>query len=340
MRIKTQAAGVPCRITLATGGYELDSSMVTFDDSTVASEIWIAGEPTADAMKRPVLRPALAAQLLLIVMARGAPPVHIRNVRLIGKLSVEDGKLDLIDCSIEGTGGSATSQAPTSRAVAIVGGRVSLTRTVLHGHPGGAIAVEGATLILVDSSVHDCSATFGGATLVRGNSSTMIRSSNFTSNSASVSGGALHVGGDAIMTIESSAFVENSAQTSGGALQVCTMRDSDCVGFLSQSHESCLTHAQVDGGEVNLLDRTLFERNSAPDGGGASIRLSGTGKCGYTLPSPAGRWLSIRQGLSLQLPDGAAEDLDFPYGAPRASDLELAGISSTGIIDQCSVALA
>jgi predicted outer membrane repeat protein len=136
------------------------------------------------------------------------------NMTLLGKISMEEGELDLIDCGIEGTDRAADEHP--SRALAILGGSVGLTRTVLHGQAGGAVSIEGATLILVDSSVHDCHTTFGGAILVRGRSMARIRSSNFTSNSASVSGGAIHISEDANMTIESSVFVKNSAAACGG----------------------------------------------------------------------------------------------------------------------------
>ena len=63
---------------------------------------------------------------------------------------------------------------------------------------------------------------------------------------------------------------------------------------------------------MHLLNGTLFERNSAPDGNGYSIHLSHAGALRYTLPAPPGRWLNIRQGMTFQL-DPGAEDLSFPY---------------------------
>eukprot|EP00966_Prymnesium_polylepis_P033409 776697-Prymnesium_polylepis.1 len=36
----------------------------------------------------------------------------------------------------------------------------------------------------------------------------------------------------------------------------------------------------------------------------------------YTLPAPPGRWLNIRQGLTMTLGPGTAEDLDLPYPCP------------------------
>ena len=69
---------------------------------------------------------------------------------------------------------------------------------------------------------------------------------------------------------------------------------------------------QVDSGQVSLFDKTLFQWNSAPDGGGGSIHLAKNGTLQYTLPAPPGRWLNIRQGITFVL-DPGAEDLDFPY---------------------------
>ena len=63
---------------------------------------------------------------------------------------------------------------------------------------------------------------------------------------------------------------------------------------------------------MQLLNKTSFEHNTAPDGGGSSIYLSFNSTLQYTLPAPAGRWLTIRQGDTYQLEYGA-EELAFPY---------------------------
>ena len=75
--------------------------------------------------------------------------------------------------------------------------------------------------------------------------------------------------------------------------------------------------AQVDGGgSVHLLNETLFEHNSAPDGKGGSLHLALIATVQYTLPAPPGRWLNIRRGLTLPLEPGTAEDVDLPYACP------------------------
>jgi hypothetical protein len=63
---------------------------------------------------------------------------------------------------------------------------------------------------------------------------------------------------------------------------------------------------------VRIFNRTLFERNVAPEGWGSSFYLSENGTLQYTLPAPPGRWLTIRQDITLKL-DMGFEDLEFPY---------------------------
>jgi hypothetical protein len=63
---------------------------------------------------------------------------------------------------------------------------------------------------------------------------------------------------------------------------------------------------------VRLSNQTIFERNSAPEGQGSTISLSGDGTLHYTLLAPPGRWLNIQSGLTFEL-TLRSEDLDFPY---------------------------
>ena len=77
---------------------------------------------------------------------------------------------------------------------------------------------------------------------------------------------------------------------------------------------------QVDHGTVHLLNQTLFEHNSAPDGGGSSIWLSASGVLEYTLPVPLGRWLLISSGSTFKLNPGAVDSVEgFPYACPAGS---------------------
>ena len=78
---------------------------------------------------------------------------------------------------------------------------------------------------------------------------------------------------------------------------------------------SLCTYLQVESGRVNLLNRTLLEQNTAPDGNGSSIYLEPSGSLQYTLPAPAARYLFMRQGDTFELNIGA-EDAAFPYSCP------------------------
>jgi hypothetical protein len=104
-----------------------------------------------------------------------------------------------------------------------------------------------------------------------------------------------------------SARTDQTTDLSSGALPP----SPPCASFTSP-----FSPAQVDGGSVHLLNRTLFEHNSAPDGKGGSVHLGSVGTVQYTLPAPPGRWLNMRQGLTLLLKPGTAEDLDLPYPCP------------------------
>jgi hypothetical protein len=58
-------------------------------------QVWLVGEAGT------TLLPTNAAQLYLLALLDGTPPVQISNARLIGRLRVEGGELRLIDCSVE-----------------------------------------------------------------------------------------------------------------------------------------------------------------------------------------------------------------------------------------------
>ena len=113
--------------------------------------------------------------------------------------------------------------------------------------------------------------------------------SNLLGNRAQT-GGAIHVSGTSAVRVQASSLIENSAAVSGGAMH-------------------------VEGGWVELRDRALVDRNTAPEGHGSSIYLASQGSLLYTLPTPPARYLFIRQGDTFELKSGA-EDADFPYVCP------------------------
>ena len=144
------------------------------------------------------LRPASASQPLLVTLGSGAPPVRISNVRLLGRLRVEDGELSLVDCRVEEDAPDRRRQLSategSARALSISGGQAYLTRTTLQGLTAGAISVENANVILDQCSIQDCQAQSGGAVLVGEGAVLRVDGSIFTGNIAVISGGALQVG--------------------------------------------------------------------------------------------------------------------------------------------------
>ena len=252
-----------------------------------APQVWIIGGANT------VIRSALASEPVLLSLAQGAPAVHVRSVHFLGHLRVDGGELFLTDCRIEDAAVAMRRRLNLpegGRAVTVVGGSASLTRTVLRGHPNGAVLVRAAILVLDQCSIQDSQALTGGAILMDGDAKLMAAHSKLTNNSATLSGGALQVGPCRWWALMSS----------------CTVS--------SHRHTLC---SQVNSGHVQLSNQTLLKGNSAPHGQGSSIYLSATGtRLQYTLPAPAGYWLNLHQGLTFVLEAGAEDSESFPYPCP------------------------
>eukprot|EP00966_Prymnesium_polylepis_P206506 4784607-Prymnesium_polylepis.1 len=166
------------------------------------------------------LRTAISSkELLLATFAIGSPPVHILNVRLVGHLLVQDGELTLSDCIVEANpSGMETISSPTVvRALSINGGRVTLVRTVLHGHIAGAISVHLAILTLSECSIRNSRAHVGGALLVGDGAVVKLVATNLTGNSAVESGGALQVDGGEVQLLDRTLLEQNTAPDGQGS---------------------------------------------------------------------------------------------------------------------------
>ena len=264
------------------------------------SQVWIIGQSGTS------VYPEFSAQPLLIKVVHGAPPVHIYSVRLLGQLEVRGGELKLNDCVIEPAAPTNASRAATQdhnsggrRALLIFQGDVILTRTIFRAHKAGALEVNAANVVLIECTLQDCGAQTGGALRVRGNANMIIVQSTFADNTAAVSGGALQGG---TLALRIAALVEY-------ALPFFVARTTLHFHYIHACFAIC---AQVDSGNVHVLNQTRFERNTAPDRQGASIYLDSAGKLQYTLPAPPGRWLNIRQGVTFHL-DAGPVDVDFPF---------------------------
>ena len=187
-------------------------------------QVWIGGEAGA------TIRPVTTAQLVVVALSPGAPPVHVSNVRIVGHVSVSGGRLWLNDCSIDAVArpndlegarspGRHLTSSAAARAFEITGGEVTLTRTSLRDHSMGAMGVQQGRLTLIECTAHGNRAPSGGAMLV---------------------------GAGAIITVLRSTFSANTADTTGGALQVVT-RSLECIHrrpVLACTHTRCarVTH--------------------------------------------------------------------------------------------------
>jgi hypothetical protein len=135
----------------------------------------------------------------LLTLKTGAPHTHISNVRLLGRLEVKGGELELVNCSIdfddwqESAVGRSLSSSARARPISIDGGHVSLIYVMLSNHTSGAIHVRTASLVLVESSVQGNRAPTGGATHASEGSVVWLHRSYLTENVADTTGGALQV---------------------------------------------------------------------------------------------------------------------------------------------------
>ena len=152
-------------------------------------QVWLVGEPGA------TLHLAPFTKAILLMLSNGAPPMHIVNLRIQGRIHVRGSELHLTACQIEGVAGTGGQLGAVDgvRALSVDGGHVILVQTELRGHSIGAIHAHTATLMLIGCAVRDSHARTGAALLVSGSASALGVASMFTNNSAMESGGAFQV---------------------------------------------------------------------------------------------------------------------------------------------------
>jgi hypothetical protein len=193
-------------------------------------------------------------------------------------------------------------------------------RCAPHGHTpilGSATNEWCSDLTLVCTPSPDASAS-----QLEGDANVTLIDSNVRGNRAQT-GGAVHVSGGSMLRIEYSSIVDNAASVSGGAIQVrgaspLLSLEQPLTSLPSCSCPNCAwlnLRMQVELGRVELLNMTLLDQNTAPNGHGSSIYLASSGSLRYTLPTLPARYLFIRQGDTFELRPGA-EDASFPYACP------------------------
>jgi len=155
------------------------------------------------------------------------------------------------------------------------------------GLEGGAIAVMGGDITVVDSRFTDCLATdAGGALVAFGARSLGITGSTFTGNTAEHTGGAVYlsgVTGDATYTIATSTFDDNYAfGGSGGAIAADGLVAAGATGALAISG-STFTGNQADraGGAISAAvavasTGNTLTGNAAPDDPDVSVPVPST----------------------------------------------------------------
>lgn len=203
--LRHSAAGLPVRLVLSSGLHYVDGTLL-LDHLTPASEIWIEGVDS-----NATLAPLSPSQPLL-VLEHGAPPTHLRGLRILGRVRVHGSTLEIVGCDV--AGGHSQS---TDRALAIHGGDVTVRSTSLSHHPAGAILVTNGELLLVASRLRHNQAEYGAGMWVTGGT-VIADATAFERNSARLHGGGLLADGGNIWLHNHTAFRFNSA-LSGSSLE-------------------------------------------------------------------------------------------------------------------------
>lgn len=126
------------------------------------------------------------------------------------------------------------------------------------GGGGGAMLIDAGDVTIIDSTISNHQAGFGGAIYVRNGGLLEIRNSTFTGNSATSQGGVMTTrsAGDDIIIINST-FSNNSAANGGGVIY------------------------SLNGGTIHIFNSTIFDNNGGAQGavrnvGGAAIDFQNT----------------------------------------------------------------
>ena len=193
------AAGSPVRIHIRAGRFEL--APLVFDQSTSASELWLVGEPGAElSSDAPTL----------FTLLSGAPPIHLRDLRIASPIAVDAGQLNVLRCTF--VPGSGAAQQAAARALSQTGGGVAIEHATFANLTAGAIALTHGGLSVSDSLFLGNAADDGGAVSVHGGQAVLTRC-RLASNSAISRGGALFVEGGITQLRNQTLLQDNTAPT-------------------------------------------------------------------------------------------------------------------------------
>jgi predicted outer membrane repeat protein len=153
-------------------------------------------------------------------------------------------------------------------------GDLTLNRCLFEGNvagdDGGAVHVQGASLIVSDSTFTDNEANDeAGALRQKDAGTTTVTNSHFLGNVAvNGGGGAIEINGTGLLTVIGSTFTDNDASSQGGAIEAslgdAVIRTSSFIDNTSRSDGGAVD----TGGDATVTD-SLFDGNTAAFDGGA-----------------------------------------------------------------------
>ena len=232
-------------------------------------------------------------------------------------------KTTITGCSSEQDGGSISiwNRAALSMSACAINSSFSKSN-------GGAIAMSGAHVDLIDSKFYNCrsqgvggalwaadllvhpaktgigsvltvrdcdfinnAADEGGALGLTGGSKAVVTACNFTNSTAGQGGGAAHIS-SADTEFVDCRFTANSAMAEGGAIQ-CISGSSVAITGSKVTENTAYGQRggalQVDDAFL-ALEHNVFTQNRAPAGGGGVLRWQGLQQPVMVVPCPAGTY--------------------------------------------------
>ncbi len=231
---------------------------------------------------------ALAPDSVRGLNAEAGSTVILREVSVEGaEVDINGGGIRVIDASLLVE--DSTFAGNTAETAA--GGHIWATRTDLtirrstfsegDASFGGAIRVEGSTVVVEDSDFDENSVASDGGALYSLSSDVTISGSTFTNNTTrpdqcddSCEGGAVRFGDGSTWTIADSVFDRNITAGDVGGAVVSTARSSGTVsGSTFTRNEGNFGGAIYLGSEGSVtIEGSTFETNRAYDGEGGAIR--------------------------------------------------------------------
>jgi CSLREA domain-containing protein len=272
-------------IHVAAGLYTQGAIVFTGDATILGSN---GTTVTADFQVSSNNRKVTLRHLTIIPSATQPYPIGATNIVVGGTTS-----LTLDHCTIAATPNNRIFAVDHTASLTINDSMLSNGSAVAAGSSGGGCIYDSGTLVMSNTSVTGCNATFGGAILVPLSGSATITDSTFDTNTASFDGGAIESANSSTLSVSGSTFKTNSA-TSGGAIYnfsaAATITNSTFSG--NNASNSLLSQG---GGIYNksgslTVNNSTFVNNSAAELGGAIFDNIGTLTLNHTIlaGSPAG----------------------------------------------------